>query len=246
MNTKMKLDRLEEIFIEMRQFDESRNYYAFTFTANDAGGITFSTTTEWRGWGDDQCKTEIRIPSLVNPVVRIKYWQLIKQPYLVVNKDEHYFLYGFLGGNALVDAEIVQRMEPSLLEPDISVRTGDLGFVSIKSLPTQAYTHAPSPKHRMRILKRDGYRCRICGRKPADYTDLELHVHHIRPFGEGGLTEDRNLITLCHTCHKGLKPHGNITSLDITSIDIESNNFLQSVIRYRDVFWNAYSKIGEP
>jgi hypothetical protein len=34
-----------------------------------------------------------------------------------------------------------------------------------------------------------------------------LHVHHIKPWGEGGLTEEENLITLCHTCHIGLEPH---------------------------------------
>jgi len=59
----------------------------------------------------------------------------------------------------------------------------------------------------MQIVQRDLYRCRICGRRPADYVDLELHVHHIRPFARDGLTIEENLITLCHTCHAGLDPH---------------------------------------
>lgn len=237
--------KLQEILNEMGQFDEARDYYAFTFTTNEDGVITFGTQTQWRGWGDDEFKSEIRVPSLVKPDVMVKGWQVMKQPYLVVNKDEHYFLYSILGGNALVDAEVVQRIDPRLLEPGIYVRSGDLGFISIKDLPKQAFTHAPTPKHRMRILKRDGFRCRICGRRPADYTDVELHVHHIRPFGEGGLTEDENLITLCHTCHKGLEPHGDINIFDITSLEVESVKFVQSVIRYRDTFWKAYSTIGE-
>ncbi len=40
---------------------------------------------------------------------------------------------------------------------------------------------------------------------------LELHVHHIRPWAEGGLTEIANLITLCGTCHRGLEPHEDTT-----------------------------------
>jgi HNH endonuclease len=32
-------------------------------------------------------------------------------------------------------------------------------------------------------------------------------VHHIRPWATGGLTEEQNLICLCHTCHSGLSPH---------------------------------------
>ncbi len=241
----MKSNRLLEILNEMHQFDETHDYYAFSFMANENGSITFSTQTEWQGWGDDQCKTEIRVPSLVRPSVMVKIWTLMKQPYLIVNKDEHYFLYRFLGGNALVDADVVKRIEPSFFEPDICVRSGDLGFVNIKNLPKQAYNHAPTPKHRMRILKRDDFRCRICGRRPADYTDIELHVHHIRPFSEGGLTEDGNLITLCHTCHKGLAPHGDINTFSITSVDAESKKFLQSVIRYRELIWEAYSTVCE-
>jgi hypothetical protein len=90
MDNKMKSEKLREIIQnEMNQFDETRNYYAFTFTANENGLITFSTQTRWNGWADDKHINEIRVPSLVKPEVMIKDWQLIKQPFLVVNKDEH-------------------------------------------------------------------------------------------------------------------------------------------------------------
>ena len=59
----------------------------------------------------------------------------------------------------------------------------------------------------MKVLKRDGKRCRICGRNPDGHIDLELHVHHIRPWSEGGVTTEENLITLCNSCHDGLEPH---------------------------------------
>ena len=40
-----------------------------------------------------------------------------------------------------------------------------------------------------------------------NYVDIELHVHHIVPWGNGGITEIENLVTLCSTCHDGLDPH---------------------------------------
>ena len=51
------------------------------------------------------------------------------------------------------------------------------------------------------ILKRDGYRCRICGATQAD--GVKLHVDHIIPVSKGGRTEPSNLQTLCERCNLG-------------------------------------------
>jgi hypothetical protein len=245
----MQQDKLQEILNGMRQFDEAGDHYAFTFTANNNDLFTFSTQTHWEGWADEKCTKEIRAPSLVKPEKMAYIWQIQKQPYLVVNKDDEYFLYCFLGGNALVNANVAQRMASHLLKPHVSVRSGDLGFINIKNLPKQAFNRAPTPKQRMQILKRDAYRCCICGRRAADYTDVELHIHHIRPFGDGGLTEDGNLITLCHTCHKGLDPHGDSQIFTLVSAknntDDERADFFLKVIQYRELYWNAYMNLNK-
>jgi hypothetical protein len=112
-----------------------------------------------------------------------------------------------IGGNGLVEKSVAESVVKDWLGPQPVAPSGAAGFVHVETLPRGAQNRAPTPKKRMRILKRDGYRCRICGRRATDYVDIKLHVHHIRPWTEGGLTEDANLITLCHTCHKGLKPH---------------------------------------
>jgi hypothetical protein len=97
---------------------------------------------------------------------------------------------------------------PHELGPHQCVKEQFLGeFTPTKALTKNSFDHAPTPKLRMEVLKRDGYRCKICGRRPADYVDIELHVHHIRPYSERGVTTKKNLIALCHTCHKGLVPH---------------------------------------
>lgn len=58
-----------------------------------------------------------------------------------------------------------------------------------------------SPSLRMEVLKRDGYRCRICGRSANDGARLE--VDHIIPISKGGKTELSNLQTLCWDCNRG-------------------------------------------
>ena len=51
------------------------------------------------------------------------------------------------------------------------------------------------------ILKRDNYRCQICGRTQAD--GIKLHVDHIIPIAKGGKTVPENLQTLCQDCNLG-------------------------------------------
>lgn len=50
---------------------------------------------------------------------------------------------------------------------------------------------------RLRILGRDHYLCRACG-KPAGKS---AHCDHIVPKAEGGADNDENLQTLCQRCH---------------------------------------------
>lgn len=125
----------------------------------------------------------------------------------VVDDLEDMDLFLLIGGNALVEKGIGELTIKDWLRPRPVAQSDARGFVGVESLPKRAFNRAPTPKQRMQVLKHDDYRCKICGRRATDYVDVELHVHHIRPWAKGGLTEGRNLITLCHTCHKGLEPH---------------------------------------
>ena len=53
------------------------------------------------------------------------------------------------------------------------------------------------------ILKRDGFRCTICGASSRD--GVKLHVDHIIPISKGGRSEEANLRTLCSRCNLGKK-----------------------------------------
>ncbi len=48
---------------------------------------------------------------------------------------------------------------------------------------------------RAQVLRRDGWRCQICGSK------LNLEVHHQEFRSQGGDDSEENLITLCTVCH---------------------------------------------
>lgn len=58
-----------------------------------------------------------------------------------------------------------------------------------------------SPKIRYEILRRDGFKCVLCGRQTID--GVKLQVDHILPVSKGGLTELNNLRTLCFECNIG-------------------------------------------
>lgn len=51
---------------------------------------------------------------------------------------------------------------------------------------------------RVKITKRDGYKCQKCGRIARTGQD----VHHITHVIDGGSDDPDNLITLCHSCHE--------------------------------------------
>ena len=56
---------------------------------------------------------------------------------------------------------------------------------------------------RYEVLKRDHFKCVICGRSPSNDPSIILHVDHIIPYSKGGETEIHNLQTLCQHCNLG-------------------------------------------
>ena len=64
----------------------------------------------------------------------------------------------------------------------------------------------PSLRLRFRVLQRDNFTCRSCGRSPATLLGVVLHVDHVFPWCEGGETILDNLQTLCEICNLGKGP----------------------------------------
>jgi hypothetical protein len=68
---------------------------------------------------------------------------------------------------------------------------------------TEAEKRSIPLKLRLEVLKRDQFRCILCGRSPAIESGVTLHVDHRIPFSKGGTTELGNLQTLCQDCNWG-------------------------------------------
>ncbi|MEZ7198832.1 homing endonuclease associated repeat-containing protein [Pseudodesulfovibrio karagichevae] len=75
--------------------------------------------------------------------------------------------------------------------------------VSVKKAKSQAESREIRLGLRYDILKRDCFKCAICGRSPATNVSCKLEVDHIKPWSKGGLTTSDNLQTLCDLCNRG-------------------------------------------
>ena len=56
---------------------------------------------------------------------------------------------------------------------------------------------------RFRVMQRDRFTCKSCGKSPATHQGVVLHVDHIMPWSKGGKTVIENLQTLCSNCNLG-------------------------------------------
>jgi hypothetical protein len=230
---------LDQRLAKLRSAVPDGKYYALTVTAGEQGEIEWSTQTHWAGYHDEARRIELRQPRLVLPAF-VMFWEEHRQPYAIINRVAELPLFLLGGGNALILKSVAESELQEFLKPDPAVADAFGGFKSLSFCEPSAFKHAPTSKLRMSVLRRDNRRCRICGRRPDDHVDVELHVHHIRPWAKGGLTEITNLITLCHTCHKGLEPHEDPTLYQYVdqrfkSVDAnkELEAFLAGVARYR-------------
>lgn len=239
--------KLEKIMADMATLDPTLCYYAITLAAGRDGRKFVDTQTAFVNFADSDYRIEIRAASLVKPEWMIRGWTLLEQPYAVVKNDKQWLLFYLRGGNALVEQSIAHSHLRTTLVPSKCVRTMDFGpgFTSVGDLPKTALQRAPTPRFRMRVFNRDARKCRICGRCPRNHVDVELHTHHIRPWSSGGLTIEENLITLCHTCHKGLDPHFDRTLFDHLPRTQSATDFEDSVMRYRVQIFNELCELEQ-
>jgi len=60
------------------------------------------------------------------------------------------------------------------------------------------------------IMKRDRYKCCLCGATPATDPFIDFQIDHIDPVAEGGKTEPENLWLLCYKCNQAKSDLQNI------------------------------------
>jgi hypothetical protein len=240
----------------MKDFDPEGSYFALTLGASRGGQLFWSSQSHWVGWSERNPRWEIRAASLVNPQLMAEAWDIIGRGWLGIGsrRCEPVGLRAPLGKRPSRAVgcggpfAVGHRSQGVRARQDTVV--GGAGFTVTAHLPdSAAQRRAPDRKLRMRVLKRDGYRCVVCGRRPADHVDLELHVHHVIPWRMHGRTAEENLVTICGTCHKGLDPDFEPSLRELAQIpgrarirDLDGTEFRADVSRYRE--WAAGAEAG--
>jgi len=238
----------EDLF-PIEKVDSSKTYYCFTLSVDEKGNFLTQFDSRFGGWVDAEKGIEYREPAEAIPQNWHKIWESFQTPYLVVNNKKDFFKWYLTGGNALITQEMANEYLSISMSKMASVQTGKAGFKSVKNIPDSVFTHAPKAKKRMEILKRDKRKCQYCGESPDNNVHIVLNVHHIKPFGKGGLTHSDNLITLCHTCHNGLDPHYEWDLYNVlenqNGVNDERTKYLESIKRYQEALREELGKLNE-
>jgi hypothetical protein len=225
------------------------DYYAVTLTADASGKTERTVFSHFVGWGDETTRIELRAASVVHAERMAESWCALGQSCVVVNSERELQVFvALLGGHALIAHEVVEEHVPEVLAGSPCVKLGvTKGFSGVKAELQQARRRHPAPRDRMTIMRRDEYRCRLCGRRPDDSLDLRLHVHHINDYAKGGPTLPWNLITLCQTCHDGVEEvdqsrlYDSLGEFDVDVLE-HTRSYLEGVARYRRARQTRFQK----
>ena len=233
---------LRNLTVELQRIDPTKQYYQLSLTATPEGKLAWATYSHFVDFTDETRRFELREASIIKANRLAEFYQELGESYLVVNDEHSLHVFLMMGGHALIEESIAAKWLSDVIKPAPVARSGPLGFKSLAAVPRAELNRAPTRKQRLRVLKRDDFRCRICGERPADNVHIKLHIHHMRMWSRGGLTEDINLITVCETCHDGLEPHEDWSLIQLVPgasfpdhFDAEQRNHVEGVARYREL-----------
>lgn len=82
------------------------------------------------------------------------------------------------------------------------VSSKDKIYCSNKCIKKKSKRESRGLRLRFKILQRDNFTCKYCGRNVKD-NNVKLHVDHKIPISKGGSNNVDNLITSCSDCNIG-------------------------------------------
>lgn len=161
-------------------------------------------------WIRTERDCEIREIDSVNPSITMKHFNEMALEIGLIDNEEELTLLLNIGGHALVNETVLINSWKELLLPKQTFMGVNnlyidyLSFVKNDGLLKSYDKRFAKNKLRISVLERDNFSCRICGASPEENIHVQLELHHIKPWNEGGKTLPENLITLCKVCHQGI------------------------------------------
>ena len=103
------------------------------------------------------------------------------------------------------DAEVTEdeKAEEKEVETVTDIQVSGVTACPNAAIKTRRTKRDINLRLRFLVMKRDNFKCCMCGRSPATTPNLELHIDHIKPWSKGGETVIENLQTLCADCNLG-------------------------------------------
>ncbi len=231
--------------------EKEAEYYIVELTATEDYKISIATDTMFIGWTENEppgsIHKELRTACPVFAEKALIAWKKLDRIGVVVNTRRDVQVFSIFGGSAVVKKSMAEKHFHSIFDKVEFVHIGLGRSVPVKNIDSSYLRPAPTQKLRMNVLKRDKFRCRLCGRSVEDNTDIVLNLHHVISKKFAGLTKDDNLITLCHTCHGGLDTYNDFSIIGnfpethrefnkfADKLKDYPNEYAKSVARYREI-----------
>ncbi len=106
--------------------------------------------------------------------------------------------------NALIQlVEVINNTSP--IDSDKNEKEEILDKTPMQESPILKHKTKREVNYKLRflVLRRDNFKCKVCGRSPATNPKIILHIDHIIPWEKGGETVLDNLQSLCSDCNLG-------------------------------------------
>lgn len=104
-----------------------------------------------------------------------------------------------------INSENSELIDSDALSYEKPLKSNSINAISKSETasPTHKTNRNINLRLRFLVMKRDNFKCCLCGASPAKDPSVELHIDHIKPWSKGGETTIDNLRTLCSKCNFG-------------------------------------------
>ena len=196
---------INELYIEPYQREpKDDGYYKISLNRSNRKHSYLSLFTRWIG---EQDGNEIRqIDYIDTRKVQEDFQNLFGQNISTIENLSELKVFIEVGGHSIINHQLVENHWKELNSPAISIKQEAFhGYIEYDSLLPRHQSKNVNSSYRKEIIERDIKCCQLCKKHQFENDDVQLEIHHIQPWNEGGLTYPENLITLCRKCHLQIK-----------------------------------------